>query len=157
PAAGLCYTLRLDCLRPGFAGVVCMVPALPQGFAAFGNKLMARPYTAGGILIFLALSILFLLRNDSEWEEVYVRGALHWRQGEDIYRAGEGYLYPPFMAWCALPFTFLSEFPLRAIWWLLNVACLVALVRWGWRLAGGGTLEGTARPPAREHIAVILG
>jgi hypothetical protein len=105
----------------------------------------------------VALAVPFWLRQDSEWEQVYVRAAHHLRQGADLYRVEDGYLYPPFTAWAALPFTALPAAAGREAWLLLNVLCAAVMVRGAWRLAGGPRLEGGARAGRGEHLAAVLG
>jgi hypothetical protein len=107
--------------------------------------------------VFLALAVPFCLRQDSEWELVYVRAADHLWKGEDVYRPEDGYLYPPFMAWAALPFRALPAPLLRGSWLLVNLLCLAALLRWSWRLARGPRLEGGPPAARAEHAAALLG
>src|SRR6185437_3571032 len=102
------------------------------------------------------VSVFFCLRRQSEWEDVYLRAATHLRQGEDIYGTGEGYLYPPFMAWLALPFTTLSASPGGFAWLLVNLSALVAMLCWSWRVAGGSRLDGIGAN-GRERWAALLG
>jgi hypothetical protein len=113
------------------------------------------PYHLAAVPILLAVSISFCRRQDSEWEAVYVVAANHLRQGVDIYTDGNS--YPPFAAFTALPASFLPLSLLRPSWLLVNVICLIAMVRGGWRLAGGGALQGKTRFPVTEHAAAILG
>ena len=119
--------------------------------------LKAHPFTALGSVLLVVVAVSFCRRQDSEWEQVYVRAAAHLWQGEDMYRLQNGYLYPPFMAMTALPFLALPSPLLRFVWLFVNAACLLALLRWGWRLAGGGRLEGSQDSPIRERLAALLG
>src|SRR5262249_3424339 len=116
-----------------------------------------HPYTMFATLVFLGLAVPFLLRKDSEWDEVYVRAAGHLLNGQDIYDPRDGYSYPPFMAWLAIPFTYLPHWGLRLTWYAVNVVCLVALGHSAWRVAGGKALEGEAAPARREHLICLLG
>lgn len=129
--------------------------------SALRRWLGAHPYTALTALVFLGLSVPFCLRRDSEFEAVYLSAARHLRQGGGLYGRGDGYLYPPFMAWAALPFTALPGRLLRPAWLLVNLVCLVLLVRLAWRLAGGGRLQGLPAAPAAgrrgEQAAALLG
>ena len=133
------------------------LPVPPRKPARPWAWLRARPYTAAATAAVVALAVPFCLRHDSEWEQVYVLAAHHLRQGADIYALQDGYLYPPFTAWAALPFTRLPAPAVRAAWLLLNVLCAAVLVRGAWRLAGGPRLEGGARAPRGEHLAAVLG
>jgi hypothetical protein len=118
--------------------------------------LWAYPYTTAFVVASLVLAVPFCLRHDGEWEEVYVGGAAQLWQGGDLYEQ-PGYLYPPFMAWASLPFVPLPTLPARLVWLLINLACLAGLLRWGWRLAGGGQLEGPGRRPWPDHLLAIGG
>jgi hypothetical protein len=117
----------------------------------------SHPYTLFALLVLPALGAYLCIRKDSEWERVFVLAAQHLRDGEYIYTPEDAYLYPPFTAWAALPFTVLSPPAMRVTWVVINLACLVAVLRWGWRLAGGAALEGGAAAPRREHLAAVLG
>jgi hypothetical protein len=119
--------------------------------------LRTRPYSIFGILVLAVFSVPFCLRQDSEWQAVYVRAAsLLWR-GEDIYRLEDGYLYPPFMAWTALPFLVIPAPLLRIAWLAINGLALFVFFRCAWRGAGGGRLEGVTSSPGREHLAALAG
>src|SRR5262249_40594539 len=78
----------------------CLMPHPPGRW----RWLRTHPYTAATVVAFGVLAVTFCLRQDSEWDEVYVRAAQRLRQGQDLYERRDGYLYPPFMAWAALPF-----------------------------------------------------
>lgn len=126
------------------------------GRAVLWNRLGTRPFTLLAVLFLIGTAFPFLLRHDSEWEDVYVRAANHLRAGETIYRADEGYVYPPFMAVLALPFALLPQPLERLAWYLVNAACTVLLCRWAWQIAGGGRLEGGAVAWG-ERLACVLG
>ncbi len=116
-----------------------------------------HPYTLAAILAFVVAGIPFCFRRDSEWEQVYVRAADHLWQGEDVYRGEDGYLYPPFMAWAALPFRLLPSPAVRGLWLAVNVAAIAVMLRCGWRLAGGPRLQSPDPAPRAEHRAALLG
>jgi hypothetical protein len=99
----------------------------------------------------------FILKQHSEWDEVYLRAATRLLNGGDVYRLEDGYAYPPFMAWAVIPFTFLSPLISRLVWFAINVACLVGMLRLAWRMTGGGILEGIWPTDTREHLICILG
>lgn len=122
-----------------------------------GGWLKRRPFTALGGVLLLVLSIGFCRRQDSEWEQVYLPAAAHLWQGEDMYQGGEAYLYPPFMAFAALPFLTLPTVLTRVVWFAVNVVCLLALLRWSWQVSGGGRLEGSKIGNGRERFAALLG
>lgn len=130
----------------------------PSGsLACAADWLKTHPFTALGAVVLVLLAIVFCRRRDSEWEQVYLPAAAHLANGEDFYRMGEGYLYPPFMALTALPFLALPAPLPRLLWFAINALCLFLLLRWSWRLAGGGRLEGSANVPGREGVAAVLG
>src|SRR5579884_34243 len=116
-----------------------------------------HPFTVTGGVLLLVLSISFCRRYNSEWEQVYVAAADRLWRGEDIYRMGENYLYPPFMAFTALPFLALPASLSRLCWFGINVICLLGLLRWSWAVAGGGRVEGPEKSRASERLAAVLG
>lgn len=119
--------------------------------------LTTHPLTLAGVLLLAALSVPFCLRKHSEWEEVYLRAAVQMRAGEAVYGPGQSYLYPPFLAWLAVPFTALTSLEARIAWYGINAVSLVLLLRWSWRLAGGGSLEGERPVKRPEYLIGLLG
>ena len=115
-----------------------------------------HPYTVAAAVFFVGMGIPFLTRQNSEWDDVYVRAARHLLAGESIYQPNEGYVYPPFMAAVAVPFALLPPVGDRLAWYLVNVGCALALCSWAWSLAGGGRLEGGGAG-RREHCIGLLG
>src|SRR5262249_46125441 len=79
-------------------------PSAEKRWNKLGYWLKTHPYTAAGVVALLIAAVAFCRRQQSEWEGVYVPAAAHLWKGEDMYRPEEAYLYPPFMAWTALPF-----------------------------------------------------
>jgi hypothetical protein len=118
---------------------------------------VCHPYSLLALLVLPVLGVYLGKRSDSEWESVYLLAAQHLRQGEYIYHAQDGYLYPPFTAWAAQPFTAMSPLGQRVTWVVINLIAVVAILRWAWRLAGGSSLEGQRRVPPHEHAAAVLG
>src|SRR5262249_51784618 len=96
---------------------------------ASGRWLLGHPGTVLGILALGPLSISFCLRSDNEWEAVYLRTAAKLWRGGDIYDDTDGYLYPPFMAWAALPFLAGPPVVGRFGWLLVNIVSLVVILR----------------------------
>lgn len=119
--------------------------------------LRAYPYTLFGIVLFLGMLVPFVRRGVSEWDDVYVRAALHLRAGEGLYDPRDGYAYPPFMALLAVPFSILPQPISRAVFFGVNALSLVILCRSAWFLAGGRRLEGGVFVPWREHVICLLG
>jgi hypothetical protein len=116
-----------------------------------------HPYTLLGVVLALALAGPFLFRKDSEWDEVYIRAAINLLAGENIFATKDPYAYPPFMTLLALPFAFLPQVASRALWYLVNIACLVVICRCAWQVAGGARLQGAGKTSKSEHFACILG
>jgi hypothetical protein len=122
------------------------------------SRLCGYPYTVALVLMLGGMTAPFLLRHDtSEWDDVYVRAARHLRSGEKIYAPGEAYVYPPLMALLAVPFTLAPQAAERLAWLLINAACLALVLRWAWRMSGGGKLEGPEPAAAPEHVIWLLG
>jgi hypothetical protein len=132
-----------------------MLARLRHQLVAAWSWVRRYPYYAVAVPVVLALSISFLTREDSEWEEVYVVAARHLREGPDIYSDGNS--YPPFATLLALPASFLAPGLLRWTWLLVNLAGLVVMVRGAWHSAGGGPLQGATGTPRGEHIAALMG
>jgi hypothetical protein len=119
----------------------------------------AHPYTVLTAILLIAYSVPFQLRKRSEWHEVYMAAGGRLLSGEPLYEQTAeclGYVYPPFAALIAAPFTLLPHPVARATWYLVNAFCLVQMLRWAWQLSGGGLLQG-ARTNAREHLICFLG
>jgi hypothetical protein len=105
----------------------------------------------------MSVSIPFLTREDSEWEQVYVQAAYQLRSGADIYRPDIANSYPPFATFTALPFTWLTASAQRWLWLVINLTCIVFMLWGAWRLAAGGKLEGRKPVPLPVHLAAIVG
>jgi hypothetical protein len=116
--------------------------------------LRERPYSLAAVLLFTVLLWPFMKKSVSQWDLVYVAAAERLVEGGNLFV--NGYFYPPFMAFLAIPFTWLPAMGSRFVWYLVNVVCLVLLWKWAWRLAGGGPLEGS-RGDWRERLACLLG
>jgi hypothetical protein len=138
-------------------------PALPQSLVLPRSQLRilawtrTRPWTILATVILLVHAAPFLLKQHSEWDEVYLRAAGRLLNGGDVYRFEDGYSYPPFMALLAVPFVGLSTILSRTIWFAINVGCLVGMWRLAWRLTGGGHLEGAQATDLREQLICLLG
>jgi hypothetical protein len=126
--------------KPGKAGPRCVRWA------------RTHPYATAGLLIFVALAFPFTLRRHSEWDDVYFRAARHLRAGEGLYHAGEGYVYPPFPALVALPFSYLPAPAGVAAWYAANVGFVFMLCHFAWRLSGG-----REKSSLREHLVWLAG
>ena len=84
--------------------------------------MIAHPYTVAGVVTLVVLAVFFCRRRQSEWHDVYLPAAAHLSSGEDMYRPEDGYLYPPFMAFLALPFLVVPASLARFAWFVVNVS-----------------------------------
>src|SRR6266478_7503457 len=111
-----------------------------------------HPYTFWALVFITGMAIPFFSKpdEDAEWEMVYVSGARRLVAGENLYNGKDGYLYPPFAAFCAVPFTYLSPIVCRFAWYALNMLAVVGLCWWAWRTSGGYALEGPAATRAEQ-------
>jgi hypothetical protein len=117
----------------------------------------SHPWTMLAAIVLAGHAPSFLLRHSSEWDQVYLVAAERMIHGGDVYRYVDGYAYPPFMAWLAIPFTFMVPGMSRFLWFALNVVCFIFIFRWAWHLSGGGTLEGPRARDKTEHLICFLG
>jgi hypothetical protein len=93
------------------------------------------------------------LRQDNEWERVFVPSAARLWSGDDLYRADGAYMYPPFTAWATLPFLGLSHAAGRVVFVGLNLAGVAFVLYGAWRLAGGRQIT----DPVEARAAVVGG
>lgn len=93
---------------------------------------------AGGIgaIAFVVVAAMMVIRPDAEWAQVFVVASRQLLAGEDFYRAGSLYLYPPFGTILGLPFVPLPEWATRLAFYVVNVAAIGVLALVSWRLAG---------------------
>src|SRR5437868_8751605 len=102
-----------------------------------------RPLGAAlGTALLLAVGVTFMARHVSEWDHVFLGGARHLARGEELFFPADGYLYPPFMAWIVIPFTWIPPAAARLAWLLVNIGSLAVTWRCAWRVSGGGTTAG---------------
>ena len=98
-----------------------------------------------GLLLIAAivgLGVPFVTRERSEWDAVFVRTAEHLLAGRDIYAQADGYTYPPFQAFLAVPFALMPTTANRIAFYALNLVCLFWMVRSATKLAGGFAILG---------------
>src|SRR5262245_22729532 len=76
-------------------------------------------------------------RRTGDWEAVYLAAAKNLRAGDDLLKGGTSYVYPPFGALFAVPFTFLPRGLGLAAWVLLNIVSVGVMLVGAWRLSGG--------------------
>src|SRR5216683_1386953 len=148
--------LEQNSMMPNFPTLSPSLPVPAWRWRMF-SWAKVRPWTLLAIVILLIHAVPFLLKHHSEWDEVYLRAADRLLNGGDIYRFEDGYSYPPFMAWLAIPFTALPTIVSRIIWFSINVGCLIGMWRIAWRLTGGGVLEGIQGTNLKEHLVCFVG
>ncbi len=130
----------------------------PRRWIAIARWLLRHPYASLTGLLLAVVALPFIaFRESSAWIGVYIEAARHLRDGKDFYAGGFGYLYPPFMAWAAIPFSSWPPVAARAFWFVACAASFVCLCRWAWRAAGGGALEKPQPAPRSEHAICLLG
>lgn len=136
---------------------VASPPPLP--FPATRRAVWKRvpPYALLACVLIVALSPRFIFVKQSEWQQVYVDTARQFRDGGGLYGPGQPYVYPPFMAAAALPFSLVPETVSRTAWLLINALALVIAVRAAWRLAGGDSRLPNFEAPRSEHWIFWLG
>lgn len=116
-----------------------------------------RPLIALAVPVFSVLAVQVLIKRPSEWEEVYVHAARALLAGQDIYAAGTAYLYPPFQAFLAVPFTLLPSSASRLGLYAASVLSIVGLVRAAWELATGRTIDQFDAADRRAWAVLGLG
>jgi alpha-1,2-mannosyltransferase len=108
-----------------------------------------------GFLVLLAVPVFS--RPTGDWENVYLGAAKNLRSGADLLANGTSYVYPPFGALFAVPFTFLPRTLGLAAWALLNVLAAIVILACAWRMTGGRALPGQAGTSQVDHAAFWLG
>jgi hypothetical protein len=118
-----------------------------------GNRRAAWGYglVLGGFGVLIALPVF--TRPTGDWEQVYFAAARQLRAGDDLLANGTSYVYPPFAALLAVPFTLLPRTAGLVVWAGVNVLALAVLLRGAWKLSGGRGVPATAA----DHLAFALG
>jgi len=114
-----------------------------------------RPYLIAIIPIAIYMAIPAVKHKESEWTTVFVKAANLLLKGESIFWY-DGYVYPPFPALLAIPFTILPPLLSRSIFYLISLACLFLIVRLSWDLSGGCSTSTTNNTPKSEHTIFLL-
>lgn len=119
------------------------------------NRLVIPVYLVAALGLAVAVSVPFLKKTDSQFDNVYLRAAARLQRGQDIYPLEDGYLYPPLMAWLAIPLTWIPPATARIVWLGINLVGLAFILRTAWRLSGakGWFLETTWQ----EHLIFWAG
>src|SRR5262245_36412019 len=74
--------------------------------------------------VFALLAVPVFARPTGDWEQVYLAAAKNLRAGGDVLAGGTAYVYPPFGALCAVPFTHLPRGAGLAAWAAVNALAL---------------------------------
>ncbi len=133
------------------------VGTLPIRSSHFSRFRQIPPYALLACILVFAMAPRFIFAKQSEWQQVYVDTGRQLRNGEAMYGPAQPYVYPPFMAAAATPFSYFSDKWSRALWLLSNAIALVACVRSAWILAGGDRRLPRFGAPRSEHWIVWLG
>jgi hypothetical protein len=125
--------------------------------SAGGDRRAVWAYRAllAGLVALLAAPVF--TRATGDWEAVYLAAAKNLRSGADLLDGGTGYVYPPFGALVAVPFTFLPRGAGLAAWVLVNVIAVAVMLVGAWRLVGGRGLPGQRGTGRVDHAAFWLG
>jgi len=114
-----------------------------------------HPLLALAVPAFIGLAIQAALKKNVEWTDVYVAAARRLLDHGDIYL--HGYLYPPFPALLAVPFTPLPDRLASLAFFLVNFACIVGLIRAAWELATGRSIDRSDSSDWRQIAVFALG
>lgn len=132
-----------------------MAQVLAGAAPAVPWRIMFRPYSLLGLALLIILAVPSFRRSPQDLETVFIPAAARMLDGEDIFQ--NSFVYPPINAWLPIPFVGMPQWPVRAIWFALNMVALAVLLLGSWKLSGGGRLEGTQAVPWREHAIFWLG
>jgi Glycosyltransferase family 87 len=126
-----------------------------------GDWRIAWGYRLGLVGSFALLAAQVFIRQTGDWETVYLGAAKNLRAGTDLLigggGTGTGYVYPPFGALFAVPFTFLPRTAGLIAWVIVNLLAVGVLLVGAWRLSGGRGFPGQAGTERFDHIAYWLG
>ena len=120
-------------------------------------KLSCRAIAIATGILLVILGIQTVLRNSSEWQDVYVAAGREMMAGKDIFNAGFGYAYPPFVALVAAPLNLMPAWLSKLLWFAGSAIGLVVMVTASWRLAGGVPLNRTALLAKDEFFSLLCG
>ena len=112
------------------------------------------------VLIFNVLGLLAMpvyVRGTGDWEDVYLSAAQRLHNRGELFELRTGYVYPPFGAMVAVPFTFMSRSAGLFAWAALNSLAVVVVLVGAWRLSGGRALPGRVGTTKADYAAFWLG
>src|SRR5689334_2482207 len=93
-----------------------------------GDRRMKWVYGAALAGLFAFLAAPLWTRPTGDWEQVYLPAAERLRTGGDVLAGNGSYVYPPFGALFAVPFTFLPRTPGLIAWALVDALALAVLL-----------------------------
>jgi hypothetical protein len=118
-------------------------------------KILSRPYTLFVALNLIVMMIPHIYRRD-EWADVYLRTSQRLAAGQDIYKAGSGYVYPPFSAILFMPLARVPDKAAQVIWFVICAGAFALLLKGAWSLSGGQMVDRINAAKA-EHAIALLG
>lgn len=127
-----------------------------ESVAPSGDWRVAWAYRFGLFGLCALLAAPVLIRPTGDWESTYLSAAWNLRTGADVLTMTNGYVYPPFGALFAVPFTFLDRAPGLVAWVLLNVGAAGVVFIGAWRLTGGLRVPGATGTSRVDHAAFWL-
>ncbi len=106
---------------------------------------------------FILITIPVFTRPSGDWELVYLSAAGNLREGRDLLEGNNAFVYPPFGALFAVPFTFLPRPAALVAWAAVNALAGAVFLVGAWRLAGGRGLPGRANTTGADYAAFWFG
>jgi hypothetical protein len=119
-----------------------------------------RPVAIIVVMVLVGLAFPFIARS-GDLEKVFVEASRRLLDGRDMFKVEEtAFTYPPAFAVLTVPLVHAPLHVSRAIWYLLNAACIVAFWWASWRLCGGKRLDRKMvgdKTDWREYAIVAIG
>jgi Glycosyltransferase family 87 len=113
------------------------------------------PYVLVMIPIAIGMGTPAWRRSSIEWTTVFVEAARRLLKADNVFWAN-GYVYPPFSALAAVPFTWLSDKASQLAFYLISLACLCLMTRLAWDLSGARTDRSSSKSAKAEHATFLL-
>ena len=112
------------------------------------------PYVLVMIPIAIGMGWSAWQRTGVEWTTVFVEAARRLLKADNVF--WDGYVYPPFSALAAVPFTWLSDKASQLAFYLISLACLCLTTRLAWDLSGARTDCSSSKFAKAEHTTFLL-
>ena len=113
------------------------------------------PYVLVMIPIAIGMGCSAWQRSAVDWTTVFVEAARRLLKADNVFSA-DGYVYPPFSALAAVPFTWLSDKASQLAFYLISLACLCLMTRLAWDLSGARTDRSSSKSAKAEHATFLL-